>query len=54
MKDELKTNPRNQKSLNLDLILLTNYRINKGEVSENKNREKSKLRMKLIQITILK
>ena len=47
-------NPRNQKSLNLDLRSRRNHRMNRSEISEKKNREKPKLRMNLIQIMILK
>ena len=47
-------NPWNQKSLNLDLILGRNHQMNRGEIFENRNREKSKLRPELTQITILK
>ena len=50
-KEDSKTNPRNQKSLNLTLISQRNQRLNKGE---NKNREIMKLRTKFNQITILK
>ena len=47
-------NPQNQKSLNLDLILQRNHRMNKREISKNKNHEKAKLRTKFTQIMILK
>ena len=47
-------NPRNQKSLILDLISQRNHRMNRGKIFENKNHEKSKLRMKLTQVMILK
>ena len=50
MKENLKMNPRNQKSLNLDLISWRNHRMNIGEFFENKNRKKTKLRTKLNQI----
>ena len=53
-KEDLKTNPRNQKSLNLDLISQRNHQMNIGEISENENCEKPKIRMKLTQIMILK
>ena len=46
-------NPRNKKSLNLDLISRRNHQMNIGEFSENENRKKPKLRMKLTQIMIL-
>ena len=42
--------PRNQKSLNLDLILGRNHRMNIGDFPENVKREKLKLRAKLNQI----
>ena len=54
MKEDSKKNPWNQKSLNLTLILQRNHRMNRGEISENKNHEKPELRKKLPQITILK
>ena len=54
MKEDSKTNPRNQKSSNLDLISWRNNQMNKDEISENKNRKNLKLRIKLNQITILK
>ena len=54
MKEDSKTNPRNQKSLNLDLISRRNHRMNKGEIFENKNHKNPKIRMKLTQIMILK
>ena len=46
MKEDLKTNPRNQKSINLTLILRRNRRLNreyffkniKSEITENKNK----------------
>ena len=47
-------NPQNQKSLNLDLILPRNHRMNRCDFLENKNHENSKLRLKLNQIRILK
>ena len=47
-------NPRNQKSPNLDLISRRNHRMNRGDFFENENSEKSKLRMNLTQIMILK
>ena len=50
----LRTNPHNQKSLNFDLISRRNHQMNIGEISENKNHEIPKLRMKLTQIMILK
>ena len=36
MKEDSKKNPRNQKSLNLDLISRINHQMNKGKISENK------------------
>ena len=54
MKEDSKTNPRNQKSLNLDFISRRNHQINISEISKNKNYENLKLRMKLTQIMILK
>ena len=45
-------NPRNQKSLNLDLNSRRNHRMNMREIYEIKNHEKSKLKMKLTQIMI--
>ena len=39
MKEDLKTNPRNQKSKNLTLILQTNSRLNKDEFPKMKNHE---------------
>ena len=47
-------NPRNQKSLNLDLISQRNHRMNKREIFKKENLEKQKLRTKLTQIMILK
>ena len=54
LKDDLKTNLRNQKSLNLDLISRRNHRMNMREISEIKIRERPKLKLKLTQITIQK
>ena len=54
MKEDLKKNPRNQKSLNLDLISQRNHPMNGGEIFENKNRENTKLITRLTHITILK
>ena len=49
-KEDLKTNPRNQKSLNLAQDSQRNHQVNKREISEIENYEKSKL--KLTKITI--
>ena len=46
----LETNPRNQKSLNLDKGLQKNHQVNKKEISEI--HEKPKLKLKLTKITI--
>ena len=46
--------PRNQNSLDLNLISRGNHIMNRGEISENKNQENLKLRTKLNQIMILK
>ena len=54
MKEDSKTNLQNQKSLNLDLILQRNHRMNRGDFFENENHKNPKLRTKLNQITILK
>ena len=43
-----------KKLLNLDLISRRNHQMNMREISENSNREKPKLRMKLTQIMIRK
>ena len=50
MKEDSKKNPHNQKSFNLNLILPRNHQMNRGEFSENKNREITIFN----QITILK
>ena len=47
-----KTNPQNQKSLNLDQDSQKNHQVNKREISEIKNHEKPKLKLKLTQIMI--
>ena len=47
LKEDLKTNPWNQKSLNLDQYSWRNHQENKREISEIKNCEKSKLKLKL-------
>ena len=39
MKEDLKTNPRNQKSMNLTLIMQRNRRLNRGDFSKNRNHE---------------
>ena len=39
MKEDLKTNPRNQKSINLTLILWRNQRLKRGVFFKNVNRE---------------
>ena len=39
MKEDSKTNPWNQKSINLTLISWRNRRLNRGDFSENGNRE---------------
>ena len=39
MKEDLKTNPRNQKSINLTLILRRNQRLKRGVFFKNVNRE---------------
>ena len=44
-KENLKTNPRNQKSLNLDQDSQRNHHVNKREISEMENYEKLKLKL---------
>ena len=46
-KEDFKTNPWNQKSLNLDQDSQRNHQVNKREISEIENREKPKLKLKL-------
>ena len=53
-KEDSKTNPRNKKSLSLNLISRINHQMNRGEFSENENSENPKLRIKLTEIMILK
>ena len=54
MKEDSKTIPLNQKSLNLDLVSRRNHQMNRGGFSKNKNHENPKLRLKLNQILIVK
>ena len=50
--EDLKTNPRNKKSLNLDQDSQRNHQVNKREICEIKNNEKPKLKWKLSKIRI--
>ena len=54
MKEDLRKIPRNQKSMNLTLISQINQRLNRGDFSENKIVKLSKIRLKLLKITIQK
>ena len=54
MKEDLKTNPQNQKSMNLTLILRRNQRFNREDFSEIKITKLTKIRTKLTEIMILK
>ena len=51
-KEDLKMNPLNQKSLNLDQDSWRNHQVNKREISEIENHEKLKLKLQLIKIKI--
>ena len=46
MKEDLKTNPRHQKSMNLTLISRRNWRLNRDNFSENLKNEKPKIKIK--------
>ena len=54
MKEDLRTNTRNKKLLNLDLISQRNHRMNIGDFSENVKSKKPKIRTKLTLIKIIK
>ena len=47
MKEDLKTNPWNKKSMNLTMISLRNRRLNREDFSENKIAKLPKIREKL-------
>ena len=47
LEEDLKENPHNHKSLNLDQDSRRNHRVNKIQISEIKNDEKPKLKLKL-------
>ena len=51
-KQDMKTNPRNQKSLNLIRESRRNHQVNEIEISEIENRKKPKLGVKLTKIMI--
>ena len=51
MKEELKTNPRNQKSMNLTLISRRNLRLKRDEISKNR---KNKITEFKIEIKVIK
>ena len=47
MKEDLNANPRNQKSMNLTLILRRNRRLNREDFSETLNREIVKIKIEI-------
>ena len=47
MKEELKTNPQNQKSMNLTLILRRHWRLKMDEFFENVNRDFTEIKTKI-------
>ena len=47
MKEDLKTNPRNQKSTKLTLISWRNWILKKDDISENKNHEITKIKTEI-------
>ena len=52
LKENSKTNPRNQKSQNLDQDSRRNHQVNEIEISAFENHEKPKLKLKLTKIRI--
>ena len=56
MKEDLKTNPRNQKSMNLTLILWRNWRLKRYKISEIRKNEitEFKTEIKLINYSKMK
>ena len=52
LEEDLKMNPRNQKSLNLDQDSPRNHQMNMKEIFEIKNHKKPKLKLKFTKITI--
>ena len=47
MKEDWKTNPRNKKSLNLDLILLRNHQMNRGDFFQKSKIVKFKIKREI-------
>ena len=47
MKEDLKTNPRNQKSMNLTLISRRNSRLKMDEFSENINHDFTEIKIEI-------
>ena len=47
MKEDLKTNPRNKKSMNLTLISRRNLSLKRGDISENVNHDFTEIKIKI-------